>query len=66
MASVRFYFDFTSPYSYLASTQLDALAARTAATIDYVPVLLGGILKATGSVGPTSTVSPSSSRPSSR
>jgi 2-hydroxychromene-2-carboxylate isomerase len=52
MARVRFYFDFTSPFTYLASTQIDALAARTGATIDYVPVLLGAILKATGNQPP--------------
>jgi 2-hydroxychromene-2-carboxylate isomerase len=52
MARVRFYFDFTSPFTYLASTQIDALAARTGATIDYVPVLLGGIMKATGNQPP--------------
>jgi 2-hydroxychromene-2-carboxylate isomerase len=27
-APVEFYFDFASPYGYLASTQIDALAAR--------------------------------------
>ncbi|NJO32925.1 MAG: 2-hydroxychromene-2-carboxylate isomerase, partial [Rhodospirillales bacterium] len=25
---IDFYFDFTSPYGYLASTQIDALAAK--------------------------------------
>ena len=52
MERVRFYYDFTSPYTYLASTRVDALAARTGAEITWIPVLLGGILKATGNQPP--------------
>ena len=49
---IRFYFDFTSPYTYLASTQVEGLAARTGATIEWLPALLGGIMKATGNQAP--------------
>ena len=38
MRQIRFYFDFLSPYSYLASTQLVSLAQRTGTTIDYRPI----------------------------
>ena len=38
MPQIRFYFDFLSPYSYLASTQLVGLAQRTGTTIDFRPI----------------------------
>ncbi|MBK9516045.1 MAG: 2-hydroxychromene-2-carboxylate isomerase [Anaeromyxobacter sp.] len=56
MATLEFFFDFTSPYSYLASTQVEALAARTGATLRYRPFLLGGVFKATGNRAPIETV----------
>jgi 2-hydroxychromene-2-carboxylate isomerase len=46
---IIFYFDFSSPYSYLASEQIDALAARHQRTVDYRPILLGPVFKASGS-----------------
>ncbi len=49
---LEFYFDYGSPYSYLADTQLAALAKRTGAEIDYRPMLLGGVFKATGNHSP--------------
>jgi 2-hydroxychromene-2-carboxylate isomerase len=45
---IEFYFDFSSPYSYLASEQIDALAARHGRTVDYRPVLLGAVFKVSG------------------
>jgi 2-hydroxychromene-2-carboxylate isomerase len=50
--SVELYFDFGSPASYLAWTQLPAIAARCGAEIVYRPVLLGGIHKATNNASP--------------
>ncbi|WP_437945475.1 2-hydroxychromene-2-carboxylate isomerase [Sorangium sp. So ce296] len=50
--AVTFYFDFGSPTSYLAWTQLPRIAEETGATIDWRPVLLGGIFKATGNRSP--------------
>jgi 2-hydroxychromene-2-carboxylate isomerase len=49
---VEFYFDYGSPFSYLADTQLPAIAERTGAKIVYQPILLGAIFKATGNASP--------------
>lgn len=49
---VEFLFDFGSPNAYLASKALPAIEKRTGARFQYVPVLLGGIFKATGNVSP--------------
>lgn len=51
---VEFLYDFGSPTSYLAWTQLPALCARYQARLVYRPVLLGGIFKATGNTTPVS------------
>jgi 2-hydroxychromene-2-carboxylate isomerase len=47
---ILFYFDFTSPYSYLASEKIDALAAKFDRKVQWRPVLLGAIFKALGTV----------------
>jgi 2-hydroxychromene-2-carboxylate isomerase len=47
---ILFYFDFTSPYSYLASEKIDALAEKYGRKVRWRPVLLGGIFKALGTV----------------
>lgn len=52
MPAFEFFYDFTSPYSYLASTRVEALAARTGASLRWRPFLLGGVLKATGNRAP--------------
>lgn len=49
---VEYLFDFGSPNAYLAGKALPAIEQRTGAKFDYVPVLLGGIFKATGNVSP--------------
>jgi 2-hydroxychromene-2-carboxylate isomerase len=46
--AAEFYWDFSSPFAYLAATQLDALARRTGRRIDAVPILLGGLFRAIG------------------
>ena len=46
--TVELFYDIGSAYSYLAATQMDALAARTGAEIRWRPFLLGGVFKATG------------------
>lgn len=51
-ARIEFLFDFGSPTTYLAHKRLPDIAARTGAAVDYVPVLLGGIFKATGNASP--------------
>ena len=49
---IEFLFDVGSPTAYLAWSQLPALCERTGAELVYVPVLLGGIFKATGNNPP--------------
>jgi len=51
-AELEFFFDYGSPYSYLADTRLPALCARTGCTVRYRPMLLGGVFKATGNQSP--------------
>lgn len=51
-APLRFFFDYVSPYSYLAWTQLPALAERHGRTLELVPVLFAGVLNALGTTGP--------------
>lgn len=46
--SLEFYFDFTSPYGYLASERIDELAARFGRKVRWHPILLGVVFKATG------------------
>ena len=52
MRSIEFFFDYGSPASYLAYTQLPGIAQRTRAQIVYRPMLLGGVFKATGNRSP--------------
>ena len=42
---IDFYFDFSSPYGYLASTRIDALAARHGRSVVWRPHLLGAVFK---------------------
>ena len=46
---IDFYFDFSSPYSYLLSERIDELAARFGRTVRWRPILLGIVFKSTGS-----------------
>jgi 2-hydroxychromene-2-carboxylate isomerase len=45
---IQFYYDFASPYGYLASTQIAKIAARHGRTVQWKPMLLGVAFKATG------------------
>jgi 2-hydroxychromene-2-carboxylate isomerase len=49
---VEFHFDFGSPNAYLAELALPPIEQRTGVKFDYVPVLLGGVYKATGNMSP--------------
>lgn len=51
-AVLDFYFDYGSPASYLAWTQVPAIARRTGAQVNYRPILLGGVFQATGNRPP--------------
>lgn len=53
---VEFLFDFGSPNAYLAELVIPAIERRTGVKFDYVPVLLGGIFKATGNVSPAESL----------
>ena len=50
--TLEFYFDYGSPYSYLADTQVEAIAQRAGAMLVRKPMLLGGVFKATGNHSP--------------
>ena len=50
--TLEFYYDYGSPYSYLADTQVEAIAKRTGAALVRKPMLLGGVFKATGNASP--------------
>ena len=52
--TIEFFFDFGSPTSYLAYTQLPRVGADAGATIAWRPMLLGGVFKATGNASPVS------------
>ncbi len=52
---LEFVFDVGSPTAYLAWTQLPGLLQRSGAELVYVPVLLGGLFKASGNASPVDT-----------
>jgi 2-hydroxychromene-2-carboxylate isomerase len=52
MTPVEFFYDYGSPYSYLANTRLPALRERTGCEVVYRPMLLGAVFKATGNRSP--------------
>jgi 2-hydroxychromene-2-carboxylate isomerase len=45
---IEFFFDFSSPYGYIASRLIDDLAARHGREVTWKPILLGAIFKLTG------------------
>ena len=56
MTPVEFLFDFGSPNAYLAHRVIPAIEARTGAKFRYVPILLGGVFKATNNRSPAETL----------
>ena len=44
----EFYFDFSSPYTFLAHKQIRKIEKDNSIKIKYMPVLLGGLLKSAG------------------
>jgi 2-hydroxychromene-2-carboxylate isomerase len=46
VSDVRFYFDFSCPYAYVASTLVEQMAERTGAALEPRPMLLGGVFRA--------------------
>lgn len=50
--TVDFYYDYGSPTAYLAWTQLPAICDKHGATLNYKPILLGGVFKGTDNQSP--------------
>lgn len=48
MLTVEFWFDFSCPYAYLASTAIEDVCARGGARLTLSPMLLGGVFRAIG------------------
>ena len=48
-APIEFYFDFSSPYGYLAAERIDDIAARHGRAVAWWPYLMGVAMKVTGS-----------------
>lgn len=56
---VRFFFDFSSPFAYLASEAIEAHCARHGATLEWHPMLLGAVFKEVGApIVPFATMPP--------
>lgn len=52
MSKVEFHFDFGSPNAYLSHLVIPDIEKRTGVKFEYVPVLLGGVFKATNNRSP--------------
>ena len=46
---IDFYFDFSSPYGYLAAKQIEGIAARHGRSVTWRPHLIGAVFPTTGS-----------------
>ena len=46
--TIDFYFDFSSPYSYIASEWIEALAARHGRTVNWCAILIGASFQVSG------------------
>ncbi|THU02769.1 2-hydroxychromene-2-carboxylate isomerase [Lampropedia puyangensis] len=54
MKSIQFFFDFVSPYAYLAFQRLPKVLQGSSYHVAYKPVVLGGIFKEQGITAPAS------------
>lgn len=52
----QFMFDFGSPNAFLSHEAIPAIEKRTGAKFEYVPILLGGVFKATNNKSPAETL----------
>ena len=52
----QFMFDFGSPNAFLSHEAIPAIEKRTGVKFEYVPILLGGIFKATNNKSPAETL----------
>lgn len=61
--NVELYFDFSCPYAYLASTQIEAIAERAGASVTWRPMLLGGVFRSTAAIdSPMAAMGPAKQR----
>jgi 2-hydroxychromene-2-carboxylate isomerase len=58
-----FLFDFGSPNAFLSHEAIPAIEKRTGVTFEYVPILLGGIFKATNNKSPAETLAGVKNKP---
>jgi 2-hydroxychromene-2-carboxylate isomerase len=59
----QFMFDFGSPNAFLSHEAIPAIEKRTGAKFEYVPILLGGIFKATNNRSPAETLAGIKNKP---
>ena len=59
----QFLFDFGSPNAYLSHEAIPAIEKRTGVKFDYVPILLGGIFKATNNRSPAESLAGIKNKP---
>jgi 2-hydroxychromene-2-carboxylate isomerase len=59
----QFMFDFGSPNAFLSHEAIPAIEQRTGVKFDYVPILLGGIFKATNNRSPAETLAGIKNKP---
>jgi 2-hydroxychromene-2-carboxylate isomerase len=63
MSTVEFHFDFGSPNAYLSHLVIPEIEQRTGAKFEYVPVLLGGVFRATGNRSPAESLAGIKNKP---
>ncbi|MCA9690209.1 MAG: 2-hydroxychromene-2-carboxylate isomerase [Myxococcales bacterium] len=60
---LRFFYDVVCPYAYLASTRVEAMAARTGASVRWIPILLGGLFREVDApTNPSALMNPAKAR----
>ena len=59
----QFLFDFGSPNAFLSHEAIPAIEARIGVKFEYVPILLGGIFKATNNRSPAETLAGVKNKP---
>lgn len=63
MVKVEFHFDFGSPNAYLSHLVIPEIEKRTGTKFEYVPVLLGGVFKATNNRSPAESLAGIKNKP---
>jgi 2-hydroxychromene-2-carboxylate isomerase len=63
MIKVEFHFDFGSPNAYLSHLVIPEIEKRTGVKFEYVPVLLGGVFKATNNRSPAQSLAGIKNKP---